>query len=146
MFVSLRLGLLVRALLVAAAVAGVLVLALSAGSRIGASQPDGDRGSPAGSVLAKNAPAGTNYRVMGTDGAGLNVRACPDADCVKVGWVGEGDRFVADCWQRGAVVAGNPMWLSGSVEGRSGFAAGHYLRPDTGVGAPACTDPVRLAE
>ncbi|ASR33894.1 hypothetical protein BAY61_01570 [Prauserella marina] len=145
MFVSLRLGLLVRVLLVAAAVAGVLVLALSAGSQIGASQ-SGDRGSPTGSVLAKNAPAGTNYRVMGTDGAGLNVRACPDADCVKVGWVEEGDRFVADCWQRGAVVGGNPMWLNGSVDGRSGFAAGHYLRPDTGVGAPACADPVRLTE
>ncbi|MEU6641222.1 hypothetical protein ABZ863_01585 [Saccharomonospora sp. NPDC046836] len=144
MFVSLRLGLFVRVVLVAALVAGGLMLVLTSRAEPHSTQP-GTQSATAESVQAADAPAGTRYRVSGTDGVGLNIRACPDVDCIKVGWIDEGSPFVADCWRPGTPVSGNTMWLSGTVDGRAGFAAAHYLRPATGQGAPKCVDALTLA-
>ncbi|PXY35038.1 hypothetical protein DI005_15810 [Prauserella sp. PE36] len=143
MFVSLRVGLFVRVLVVAAMVAAGLMLVLSSRAEQGAPQ-GGDRRAGTEQIQASEA-AETRYRVSGTDGAGLNVRACPDADCVKVGWLDEGAPFVGTCWEPGTAVASNTMWVSGTVDGRTGFVSAHYLRPESGVGAPACEDPVDLA-
>ncbi|PXY37697.1 hypothetical protein BA062_03495 [Prauserella flavalba] len=125
-------------------VAAGLMLVLSSRAEPGAPQ-GGDRRAGTEQVQANEAAAETRYRVSGTDGAGLNVRACPDADCVKVGWIDEGAPFVGTCWEPGAPVSGNTMWVSGTVDGRTGFISAHYLRPESGVGAPACEDPVDLA-
>ncbi|WP_199430921.1 hypothetical protein [Qaidamihabitans albus] len=141
MFVSLRLGLFVRVVLVAAFIAGALMLVLSARTQPEATQP-GPSAPTSENVRGSERPAvEVGYRVSGTGGAGLNLRACPDVDCVKVGRLDEGAAFVATCWQPGSDVSGNTMWLSGEVDGRAGFAAAHYLRPDTAAGAPACPDP-----
>ncbi|PRX45461.1 hypothetical protein B0I33_109124 [Prauserella shujinwangii] len=149
MFVSLRVGLFIRVLVVTALVAGALMLALGARTRPSATQPGGDGSAPE-SVPATEAPAAPpreiRYRVSGTGGAGLNVRACPDVDCVKVGELDEGATFAVTCWRQGPAVAGNAMWLAGTVDGREGFASARYLRPFTGVAAPACAEePLALA-
>jgi hypothetical protein len=136
MFFVLRPGVLVR-VLAATAFAAVLLFLLLGGL---ASDPSGPAGAPpadpaggGGDLLARTAP--TPYVVAGTGKNGLNVRSCAAATCRRVGWVAEGATFEAECWTHGTPASGDDRWLRGTVAGRTGYAAGHFLR---GSGAPEC--------
>ncbi|MEU0532065.1 hypothetical protein [Amycolatopsis tolypomycina] len=136
MFVVLRPGVLVR-VLAATAFAAVLLFLLLGGL---ASGPAGTSGtSPpssaggGGDPLARTAPA--PYVVAGTGKSGLNIRSCAAATCRRVGWVAEGGTFQAECWTHGTPASGDDRWLRGSAAGRTGYAAGHFLRGD---GVPEC--------
>lgn len=137
MFVSLRLGVLVRLLLAVAAVAGVLALILTAApaprdTEVGTAVPERQSSRTAADRGA------ADYRVSGTGDAGLNVRACPAVRCATIGRIEEGATFRVTCGRRGASVKGEVTWLRGTVAGRDGFASAHYLRADTGRAVPPC--------
>ncbi|MDQ7802832.1 hypothetical protein Q5425_03765 [Amycolatopsis sp. A133] len=136
MFVVLRPGVLVR-VLAATAFAAVLLFLLLGGL---ASGPAGAPGAPAADpaaggsdLLARTAP--TPYLVDGTGKSGLNLRSCAAPTCRRVGWVAEGGTFQAECWTHGTPASGDDRWLRGTAGGRTGYAAGHFLR---GSGAPEC--------
>lgn len=138
MYVAMRLGPLVR-LLVGVAVVTVLVLVV-----IMAQAPAHGTGGPAtpSSTLAV-AGALPLFRIARTDGGGLNIRGCPSSACARVGWVGEGGSFTADCSVTGSAEHGDVMWLRGTVSGHIGYAARYYLipagaDPTVVVGVPAC--------
>ncbi|WP_158886840.1 hypothetical protein [Amycolatopsis anabasis] len=136
MLVLLRLGLLVRVVAVIGAVIAVLAVLLTGRESTGVALP-----LPGGAQVnvAATGQGAVSYRVTGTGKDGLNVRSCPDVVCAKVGLLREGDSFGATCWQRGAAVSGDPKWLSGTVNGRTGFAAARFLRAEAAV--PACDPP-----
>lgn len=137
MFVSLRLGVLVRLLLAVAGVAGVLAVVLTA---VPAPRVT-EAGTPEPAVQGPGLPAErveADYRVRGTGDEGLNVRACPAVHCARIGRIGEGQTFAVTCWRSGTAVNGETRWLRGTVDGRDGFASRHYLRAHTGQGVPAC--------
>lgn len=143
MFVTVRLGLFVRVVVVAAIVLGGLLLMLGAQSRPQTAPPE-EPGSKPESVLASEAPVELadelEYRVSGTGGAGLNIRACPRLDCVEVAELEEGGLFLGACWQRGAAVSGDDQWVRGTAEGRNGragYASARYLRAPADT-APSC--------
>lgn len=137
MFVVLRPGVLVRVLAATAFAAALLVLFLGGGGlKSGAS---GTPSTATPSVLASIAP--TSYVVVGTSKSGLNVRSCAAATCRRVGWVGEGGTFLAECWTHGTPASGDDRWLRGTADGHTGYAAAHFLK---GSGAPECgVDPAR---
>lgn len=139
MFVSLRIGSFVRVLAVVALAVAAAALALGWHARPGASQ-DGARATVPETTQSRETSAEARYRVSGTDGAGLNVRACPDVDCIKVGWLAEHDVFVGECHQSGSPVSGDLRWLRGDVDGRTGFVAAHYLRAEGTSRVPTCVD------
>lgn len=142
MFVVLRPGVLVR-VLAATAFAAFLLFVVLGGLVSGeegapASQP-ADPTTSGSDLLARTAPA--PYHVAGTGKNGLNVRSCAAATCRRVGWVAEGGTFEAECWTHGTPASGDDRWLHGTAGGRTGYAAGHFLR---GSGAPECgTSPAR---
>ncbi|MDT7799546.1 MAG: hypothetical protein QOI78_2979 [Actinomycetota bacterium] len=141
MLVVLRPGALLRALAATALVAGLLALLLGSGLTSGAAGSPGTASpapAPSGSQLTRTAPSA--YRVVGTAGTGLNVRSCAASTCRRIGWVGEGATFQADCWIHGTPASGDDRWLHGTANGRTangrtGFAAAHFLR---GGDAPEC--------
>jgi hypothetical protein len=138
MLVVLRPGALVRVVATTAVAAGALALLLGHGLVPGAAGSPGETAPAAESTVV--APA-TPYVVVGTGESGLNVRSCAAATCRRVGWVGEGGTFLAECWTHGTPAAGNDRWLHGGANGRTGYAAAHFLR---GSGAPECgADPAR---
>jgi hypothetical protein len=141
MFVVLRPGVLVR-VLAATAFAAFLLFVLLGGLTSGEEGATGPRPADptAGSdLLARTAP--TAYLVAGTGKTGLNVRSCAAATCRRVGWVADGGTFEAECWTHGTPASGDDRWLRGTAGGRTGYAAGHFLR---GSGAPECgTSPAR---
>jgi hypothetical protein len=140
MYVAMRLGPLVR-LLVGVAVVSALVLVV-----IMAQAPAHGSGGPAtpSSTLAAAAGALPLFRIVRTDGGGLNVRSCPSSTCARVGWVGEGGSFTVDCSVTGSAEHGDVTWLRGMVGGRTGYAARYYLVPTSAAvdnqttGVPAC--------
>ena len=136
MFVVLRPGVLVRVLAATAFAAVLLVLLLGGLTSGTAGSPGAPAANPAAGgsdLLARTAP--TPYRVAGTGRNGLNIRSCAAATCRRVGWVGEDGTFAADCWTHGTPASGDDRWLHGTAGGRTGYAAGHFLR---GSGAPEC--------
>jgi hypothetical protein len=141
MFVVLRPGVLVR-VLAATAFAAFLLFVLLGGLTSGEEGATGPRPADptAGrDLLARTAP--TPYLVAGTGKNGLNVRSCAAATCRRVGWVADGGTFEAECWTHGTPASGDDRWLRGTAGGRTGYAAGHFLR---GSGAPECgTSPAR---
>src|SRR2546423_9290893 len=127
-------GMLVRALAVTAFVAVLLTVLLGSGLTSGTAGPSGATAPnpvPGSDLLA----APTPYVVAGTNEKGLNVRSCPAATCGRVGWIGEGRTFLAECWTRGTTASGDDRWVRGSANGHTGYAAAHFLR---GSGAPEC--------
>ncbi|SFB16554.1 hypothetical protein SAMN05216266_105316 [Amycolatopsis marina] len=140
MFVSLRAGLFVRVLVVVAVVAGVLAVLLSTAVAPRATE-ERDFGPPPINSKLAGAPPTSQYRVEGTGGAGLNLRACPDLGCVRVGKLGEGKPFTVECWQKGTAVSGDVRWFSGDAAGTKGFASGHFLRRHSGTHAAECGMP-----
>ncbi|MFC4001800.1 hypothetical protein ACFS2C_01730 [Prauserella oleivorans] len=139
MFVSLRIGVFIRVLVVVALTVAAVALALGWRAQPGPLQ-DGARDTVPETTQSRETFADGRYRVSGTDGAGLNVRACPDVDCIKVGWIAENDRFLGECWQSGSPVSGNSRWLRGEVDGSTGFVAAHYLRDEGASRVPTCVD------
>lgn len=140
MFVSLRIGVLVRLLVAVAAAVGVLVLALTAAAPAPRDTEVGTAVTATQGPRSASDRVGVDYRVRGTGSAGLNVRACPAVDCAKIGRIEEGATFRATCRRRGTAVGGEVTWLRGTVDGRHGFASGHYLRANTTRGVPPCTE------
>jgi hypothetical protein len=139
MLVVLRPGALARVVGTTAVTAGVLALLLGNGLAPGPAGPPAETAPAADSTLV--APVTTPYVVVGTSERGLNVRTCAAATCRRAGWVGEGGTFLAECWTRGAPASGDDRWLHGTANGRTGYAAAHFLR---GNGAPECgADPAR---
>ncbi|MFJ1768356.1 hypothetical protein ACIOD2_49125 [Amycolatopsis sp. NPDC088138] len=136
MLVVLRPGALARVLAVTAVVAGLLALLLGNGLTEGPAGTPGQTSPapvPTGDRLTRTTPSA--YRVVGTAGSGLNVRSCAASTCRRVGWLGEGVTFQADCWLHGTAVSGDDRWLHGTANGHTGFAAAHFLR---GGDAPEC--------
>ncbi|WP_410614727.1 hypothetical protein [Amycolatopsis sp. lyj-109] len=136
MLFVLRPGVFVRVLAATAFVAVLLFLLLGG---LG-SGPSGSSGTPpadptggSSDLLARTAP--TPYVVAGTGKNGLNVRSCAAATCRRVGWVAERATFEAECWTHGTPASGDDRWLRGTVAGRTGYAAAHFL---SGNGAPEC--------
>jgi hypothetical protein len=136
MLVTLRPGALVRVLAATAAIAGLLAFVLGSGLTSGEAGSPGTTSSapaPSGNQLTRTTPS--SYLVVGTAGRGLNVRSCAASTCRRVGWIGEGATFQADCWTHGTTASGDDRWLHGTVNGHAGFAAAHFLQ---GGGAPEC--------
>jgi len=136
MLVVLRPGALIRVLAVTAVVAGLLAFLLGNGLTSGVGGAPGTTSpapTPSGNQLTRTAPS--SYRVVGTAAGGLNVRSCAASTCRRVGWLREGATFQADCWTRGTTASGDDRWLHGTVNGRTGFAAAHFLQ---GGGAAEC--------
>lgn len=137
MFVSLRLGVLIRVLAAVGLIGAVVTLLISAGTapRVTPAAPSSV---PHIGVEVTNEPRVIVYRVAGTGGVGLNVRACAKAACPKVGWLAEGSTMRVTCWRSGSAVSGERKWLRGTVDGAEGFASAHYLRPRTTFTTPEC--------
>src|SRR5437879_4736496 len=114
MYVAMRLGPLVR-LLAGVAVVTVLVLVV-----IMAQAPAHGPATPSSTLAV--AGALPLFRIARTDGGGLNIRGCPSSDCARVGWVGEGGSFTADCSVTGRAEHGDVTWLRGTVGGHIGYA------------------------
>jgi hypothetical protein len=137
MLVLLRLGILVRVLAVVAVVVAVVALLL-----VGRA-PTGTNFQVPGTAPISIDAAGKSgpFRVVNTGNEGLNVRSCPDSACPKVGWIREGGEFAAGCWRQGTAVSGDRKWLSGTVNGKAGFASAHYLE---GAPVPSCDQDVTI--
>lgn len=135
MLVTFSVKAIVKILLITAVLAAVSVVVLE--GRASRGELDQPRREPGSSRLADQV-GGAPYRVAGTEGWGLVVRSCPSPRCRKVGALAESARFVATCRLRGATVVGNPTWLRGSVNGRTGYAAARYLWPVDARRAPVC--------
>ncbi|MEU5266012.1 hypothetical protein [Amycolatopsis sp. NPDC021455] len=137
MLIVLRPGVLLRVLAATALVAGLVVVLL--GLTSGAAGAPGPPRSGGSDLLTRTAPM--PYVVTGTGGHGLNVRSCAASTCRRVGWIGDGGTFLAECWTRGTPASGDDRWLRGTGGGQTGYAAAHFLR---GSGAPECgTSPAR---
>lgn len=134
MLLALPVGLVLRLLLATAVIAAVLTVVLDNRIEAGGTSSAGD------SVSGRPSDAGqaAAYRVTGTGRSGLTVRSCPSVRCSAVGALREGARFVAVCRQPGDMVSGNRMWLRGTVDGPSRYAAARYLWPEGTRRAPAC--------
>lgn len=143
MYVSLRLGLFVRLLVLCAALAAVVLLALN--SRAGSPAVEPVPTSPAESVQAGPERAPVRYRVHGTGGGGLNLRVCPGTVCERAGLLHDGQTFAVECRRSGAAVEGERGWLRGTVDGTTVYASARYLRPVTGTAAAACDVPATAA-
>lgn len=125
MLLALPVGLVLRLLLATAVIAAVLTVVL-------------DNRMEAGGTSAAGDGQAATYRVTGTGRSALTVRSCPAVRCTPMGTLREGARFVAVCRQLGDMVAGNRMWLRGTVDGRTVYAAARYLWPEGARRAPAC--------
>jgi hypothetical protein len=135
MYLSLRLGPLVRLLtgvaVVSAVVFGLFAVRAPAHSAPATTPP----APPASSARAAADVSSSVFRVAHTHGEGLNVRDCPSAACAKVGWLPEGTSFGATCAAGGTDVRGEPTWLRGTANGSTGYVARHYLATTGGSAA-----------
>ncbi|PXY31936.1 hypothetical protein [Prauserella muralis] len=144
MYVSLRLGLFVRLLVLTAVLTAMVLLALNARTDSPAVQPS-PPSSPAEPAQAAPEREPVPYRVWHTGGTGLNLRACPGTVCARAGLLHDGQTFAAECLLPGAAVAGERRWLRGTVDGTTVYASARYLRTATGTIAAACDVPAAAA-
>lgn len=136
MFVSMRLGPLVRLLCGVALIAVLVVGVLSA---MGSAQqaPATTAPTTASSASAAAAVGPSVFRVARTQGDGLNMRGCAGTSCARVGWIAEGAAFTAGCSMIGSSVHGDRTWMRGTAHGQTGYVARYYLDP-AGSLLPAC--------
>jgi hypothetical protein len=96
----------------------------------------------AGRALDTGSPrAGGNGVVRWTGGEGVNVRAEPRADSLKVGSLGEGEHLAIACQIEGPAVQGNTVW--DYVPAKQGYVTDAFV--DSGwaswiPGVPKCGD------
>lgn len=141
MYLSMRLGPLVR-LLAGVAVASVIVFGVLAARTPAHSSPNTTPpAAPASSALAADVGPSALH-VVRTGGTGLNIRDCQRTTCARVGWVAEGGSFAATCAVQGTAVHGDKTWLKGTANGHAGYVARYYIAGPVGAGAgdpvPAC--------
>lgn len=137
MFVSMRLGPLVR-LLAGVAVVAVLVFGvLVAGSAGSSPNRNTPTPTPPASASAVADVGSSVFHVARTQGNGLNMRGCPEVGCTRVGWIADGGAFAATCSINGTPVNGDRTWLRGSAAGVTAYVSRYYLDPTTTT-VPAC--------
>jgi hypothetical protein len=138
MYLSMRLGSLVRLLAGIAAVSVIVFGVLATRTPAHSSPNTRPPASPASSALAADVGPSALH-VVRTGGTGLNIRDCPKVTCARVGWVAEGGSFAATCAVPGSVVHGDKTWLKGAADDRDGYVARYYIAGPAGAGA---ADPV----
>jgi hypothetical protein len=137
MFVSMRLGPLVRLIAGVALVAVLVFGVLVAGSVNSAPNNTTPTPAPPANSAAAAAVRSLVFHVVQTQGNGLNMRGCPGVGCARVGWIADGATFTATCSILGTAVNGDRTWLRGWAAGRSGYVSGYFLEPTTAT-MPAC--------
>jgi hypothetical protein len=135
MLVTFRFGTLLKILTVVAVVGALWALYYTAKPATG--QP-AEPAKPPTAERTERAPVVVRHRVHGTDGHGLNLRACASVRCARLGAVPEGATLRISCRASGR--SGDPerRWLRATFDGKTAYAAARYLKPTTSTSIPRC--------